>query len=163
TRLARECVAMLGPDVAVEWVGATAATASIPFGAMVGFLAAVDLETDVDRLRVLRHAVDGLRERAAGRSLVLVVDDAHRLDSASAALVHHVGASGAGRVVLTPRTDEPTSDEVVALWKDGLIERVDLAPLTTAEVDALVEHALQGPVDQTSRRRFFELSRGNAL
>src|SRR5262249_15537077 len=158
TRLARECVAALGPDVAVEWAGATAATASIPFGAMIGFLTDVDLDSDVDRLRVLRRAVAGLRGRAGSRSLVLVVDDAHRLDSASAAFVHHLVVSEVGRVVLTTRTDEATSEEVVALWKDGLIERIDLAPLAAPEVDELLEHALGGAVDAPSRGRFFELS-----
>jgi AAA domain len=61
------------------------------------------------------------------------VDDAHTLDAASAALVHQLAAEelrtdGRISVLVAVRPREPTPDAIVALWKDDLCERVELAP-----------------------------------
>jgi len=76
TRLAREALARAeaaGRDV--EWVAATRAAASIPFGAVSHLLPAAERLGD-DRLDILRRAAALLAERGRERLLVLGVDDA---------------------------------------------------------------------------------------
>src|SRR5439155_9380459 len=49
------------------------------------------------------------------------------------------------------------------LWKDGLADRVELTPLAAAEVDALLNAVLDGPVDGATVHRLYERSEGNVL
>jgi DNA-binding NarL/FixJ family response regulator len=163
TRLVREASAALGPDFVVEWTAATPALASIPFGALAHLLPDRAVRSPPDRLRLLRGIMEALAERARGSPLVLAVDDAQWLDAGSAALVHQLVVTGAGRVLLTVRTGERAADPIVGLWKDGLVERLELQPLTPRDVDALVASALDRPVDRSTLGRFWALSRGNPL
>src|SRR5205085_2803274 len=54
-------------------------------------------------------------------------------------------------------------DPVVALWKDGLVERVDLGPLSRDEVEQLAAAVLGGPVVGTAVRDIYRASSGNAM
>jgi DNA-binding CsgD family transcriptional regulator len=163
TRLAREAAAALGSGFHLEWTAATAASASIPFGAFAHLLPDLDGGSAGDRLRLLRAATAALVERAAGARLVLAVDDAHWLDAGAVALVHQLVVTGIGRVLLTTRTGDEVPDPFVALWKDGLVERLELQPLSVLDVQVLVGSALDHPVDRSTLGRFWELSRGNPL
>ena len=52
---------------------------------------------------------------------------------------------------------------MVALWKDGLAERVEVQPLGRSEVDELVTAGLGGQVDGTTLRDLWQLTRGNPM
>ena len=162
TRLAREVVAALGPGFAVEWTAATPASARIPFGAFSHLLPEPDAAVE-DRLRLLRRTTALLRDRAAGKPLLLAVDDVQWLDPGAVALVHQLVVTDMARVLLTLRTGEQVTDPVVGLWKDGFVERLELQPLAPIDVETLVVAALGGPVERPTVRRFWELSGGNAL
>ncbi|MCA1657144.1 MAG: hypothetical protein LC713_05480, partial [Actinobacteria bacterium] len=63
----------------------------------------------------------------------------------------------------TVRTPEPTPDAVVALWKDGLAERIDVGPLGMGDVDSLLRSVLGGAIDGATVRLLWERTEGNAL
>lgn len=137
TRLAREA---LGAAEAKGWVArwavATQAAASIPFRALAHFLpAAVGGES---RLEMLRAAAAGLVRGARSSRLALGVDDAHLLDDASAALVHQLAATGTAFGVVTVRSVALAPDAVIALWKDGLAERLEVQAAGGSGVVAVV-------------------------
>jgi len=163
TRLAREALARAeaaGRDV--EWVAATRAAASIPFGAVSHLLPAAERLGD-DRLDILRRAAALLAERGRERLLVLGVDDAHLLDDASAALVHQLALRDLVVVLATVRTGEPAPDSVTALWKDGLARRLDLPALAAEATAELLGRALGGPVDGVTRQEAQRVTEGNPL
>jgi hypothetical protein len=163
TRLATEALAqMAAAGREVEWVAATRAAASIPFGAVSHLLPATE-RLGADRLDTLRHAADRLADRSREELLVLVVDDAHLLDDASAALVHLLALRGLAVVVATVRTGEPAPDSVIALWKDGLASRLDLPALPPAATAELLGRALGGPVDGVTRQEVLRVTDGNPL
>jgi DNA-binding CsgD family transcriptional regulator len=163
TRLAREALDWAAEaGRAVAWVAATRAAASIPFGAVSHLLPATG-RIGADRSDTLRRAADLLAEQQRGRMLVLGVDDAHLLDDASAALVHLLALRGLAVVVATVRTGEPAPDAVVALWKDGLARRLDLAALAPAATAELLGRALGGPVDGVTRQEVLRVTDGNPL
>ncbi len=164
TRLAREALtAAEAQGWVVRWAVATEAAASIPFGALAPLLPAVD-EAGEDRLELYRRAAADLVQGAGGGPLALGVDDAHLLDAASAALVHQLALRAEGFVVVTIRTGAPaTPDPVVALWKDGLAERLEVQPLDRDEADALVACGLRGQVDGTTLDGLWRLTQGNPL
>ena len=65
--------------------------------------------------------------------------------------------------MVTVRTGEAEPDAVTALWKDGLLARLDLEPLSEAGTRSLIESTLDGAVDARSAQRFWKLTGGNAL
>jgi hypothetical protein len=125
--------------LATVQVTATRSAAGLPLGALAGLLpadshgekGAVD-----DRADLLRRAAAALVEGAAGRPLVLLVDDAHLLDDASATLVHQLAVTRAAFVIATVRSGESGPDPVMSLWKDGLAERIELGGLPAEAVEA---------------------------
>jgi ATP/maltotriose-dependent transcriptional regulator MalT len=161
TRLAREAMAMASlRGWATEWAVASAAGSRIPFGAFSHLVPAGQVEGHVDYMAA---AVRSLVERAGGRRLVVGVDDAHLLDDISASFVHNVVATGGAFVVSTLRTGLPVPEPVVALWKDGLVERIEVQALAEREVADLLAAVLSGPVDSAMLRKLWNASGGNVL
>src|SRR5690606_2727665 len=85
------------------------------------------------------------------------------LDDASATLVHQVAATGAATVLATVTAGEPAPDAVVALWKDGLAERVEISGLAAEAIERLLAATLGGPVDPATALDLAERCQGNAL
>jgi DNA-binding CsgD family transcriptional regulator len=152
--------------LATARVTATRSAAAVPFGALAPVLPPV-LPGDgamVDhRADLLRRSVDVLVERAGGRHLVLFVDDAHLLDDASATLVHQLASTPSASVVATLRAGEAAPDPVVALWKDGLVERLDLGGLRSEAVEEVLSAALDGPIDRATATHLAVRCQGNVL
>jgi len=166
TRLAHECLQWAGEaGLATARVTATQAASALPFGAMAPLLPAgdhgehgfVDNPTDL-----LRRSAAALLERAGGRRLVLLVDDAHLLDQASATLVHQLADTGAAFLLATLRSGEPAPDPVMALWKDGLLERIELVGLRAEAIEKLLG-AVLGPVDRATATDLAVRCQGNVL
>jgi DNA-binding CsgD family transcriptional regulator len=162
TRLAREVVGPASGRSGGVWVSGTRAAGGVPFGAFAHLLPALDTP-GFDRLAVMMLARRAVLQSAGEGSSVLVVDDAHLLDDASAALVHQLVMARAIRVMLTVRSGEPTPDAVVALWKDGWLECLDLQPLDRVALGELVAGLVGGQVDSLAVARVWEQTRGNAL
>src|SRR3954447_1292904 len=147
---------------AVAWVRATGSAASIPFGAFAQLLSAADLRLP-EGVELLSRGRQALAERAAGRRLVLCVDDGPLLDDASATLLHQLVAAGEAFATVTVRSGEPVPDAVRALWKDELCTRLELAALSREGVDALLAAALGAPADGATVTALWKRTRGNAL
>jgi DNA-binding CsgD family transcriptional regulator/type II secretory pathway predicted ATPase ExeA len=167
TRLAREVVAAArAAGAPTQWITATRSAGTVALAAFAHLVPADAQRADAsqDRQAVALDAVlRDLERRAGPERTVLGVDDAHLLDDASATLVHLLATSGVARLVVTLRSGEPTPDPVVALWKDELAVRVELQPLSRAEVTELLVAALGEPVDGATAQRLFDVTRGNAL
>lgn len=163
SRLLREGIAALPTDRYAIWsVSASATTAALPFGGLVQVLPA-EQPQGLSPAGILRWAVDLLQEQAAGRPIVLAIDDAHLLDPPSAALVHLIARAENTTVVGTLRNGEQIPLPIRALWTDDLVDLVELAPLGPAETTGLLAAILGGPVDAGSSERLFRLSAGNPL
>src|SRR5262245_58035482 len=131
--------------------------ASIPFGALASFLTdGPDTRSAVEMLAHVRRTLE-----SDGSRPLLIVDDAQRLDAASATLVNQMVTEGVCRMVATVRTGEPAPDAIESLWTGGWAMRIDLAGLSQAETDELLVRALHGPVDGATSRHFWQSSRGN--
>jgi DNA-binding CsgD family transcriptional regulator len=163
SRLLREGVSMLDANRIAIWTAtANAATAGIPLGGLSQVLPA-DQPAGVSPAGLLRWAVDSLHRQAAGRPIVLAIDDAHLLDPLSATLVYYVARAEHACILASVRTGEPVPDSVRSLWTDDLVERIELGPLTVPETADLLGEVLGGPVDSASVDRLWQLSQGNAL
>jgi hypothetical protein len=163
SRLLREGVNALDQDRLAVWTAtANAATAGLPLGGLAQVLPP-DQPAGGSPAGLLRWAVDALHRQAAGRPIVVAIDDAHLLDPLSAALIYYIARSENATVLGTVRTGEPVQDPISALWKDDLVERIELGPLVVKETADLLHQVLGGPVDSASVDRLWQLSQGNAL
>ena len=81
----------------------------------------------------------------------------------SAHVVHQVAQAHGTRLVVTVRTGGEEPDAIIALWKDDLLTRLDLQPLSAPETHRMIETTLGGVVDSRSAKRFWKLTGGNAL
>jgi tetratricopeptide (TPR) repeat protein len=104
----------------VDWVTATAPTRAVPFAAFRDLIEVPDTGRTAAVLRAARESV--------GDGRLLVVDDAHLLDNLSAALVYQLAVSRAATVIVTVAAGGPVPDEISALWRDGLVTRIDIEP-----------------------------------
>lgn len=103
--------------------------------------------------------------RAAGREqpILLVVDDVHLLDEASASVIQALVANRVASVVMTVRSGQAIPLPIAGLYGDGRITRLELQHLSRHEVDELVEAVLGGPVLTDSVDRLWTLTDGNVL
>ncbi|HVW33058.1 MAG TPA: AAA family ATPase [Acidimicrobiia bacterium] len=145
---------------------ATRAAAGLPFGAVAPLRPPGDRPTAGavdDWGDVLRRSSVALLEPAGTRRLVVLVDSAHLLDDASATLMHQIAARNMAFLLVTVQSRAPAPDPIVALWKENLLERLDLAALDSATLNELLETALGAPVDPAAAARIAVRSEGNVL
>lgn len=157
SRLASEVAAR--HRAAVVRVVATAAAGSIPFGAFGHLLAGVASDAGGP----IPARIRALRRLSPEGPPTLLLDDAHLLDEASAALVLSLREGETVRVLATVRAGERVPDAVTALWKEGWLERLDLQPLSRRELRALVEAHLGAPATADVHARVFSLTEGSPL
>ncbi|MDQ1504821.1 MAG: hypothetical protein QOD57_2548, partial [Actinomycetota bacterium] len=167
TRLLLECLAVAeSSGLPHARVGATRSAAHLPFGAFAPLLPPPDpeaIEAVEGQGEFLRRCCAALAERFGGQRFVLCVDDAHLLDHASATLLHHLVVTGLAFVVATVRLGESTPDPVVALWKDDLTERLDLAGISSEAIEELLATVLEGAIDGATVARLVLRCQGNVL
>lgn len=168
TRVAVECLHQAETaGFAIARVAGTRASAPVPFGAfapLVPAFPAGGLEHGVDgRTERLHQVAAMLVEQAEPRRLALLADDAHLLDDASATLIHQLAIAGQVSILVTVRTGEPAPDPIVALWKDGLLERQELDPLSAQDLDDLLRSALPGVIEPGTGAHLANRSHGNVL
>ena len=163
TRLTVECLALAeARGCRTARVRANKAAATIPYGAFAPLLPRTH-HPDESPAATLGRATDAVLGLGADEPLFLVVDDAHDLDDASTALLHHLVVGGGLFTLVTVRTGEPTPEPVAALWKHDLLTRIDLPPLSADDIGRLVAHEIGGPVDGGTAHTLFATSGGNPL
>lgn len=72
---------------------------------------------------------------------LLVVDDAHLLDEASAALVHQLAVPGRTRLLVAAADEAPVPGAVSRLWTGELLPRLALPPLPREDTSQLLAAA----------------------
>jgi len=142
-----------GTDRPAVRLAASRAASAIPFGTLAPLLG----EGDGHPVARLRRAVDVLG------GAVVAVDDAHLLDDASAVVLHQAVVGRRVLLVATVRDGAPPPDPVSALWKDGLVERLDVPALPDADIARLAGFALGGILDPALVRAFAGLAGGSPL
>ncbi|MEU9913918.1 LuxR C-terminal-related transcriptional regulator [Streptomyces sp. NPDC051001] len=143
TRLVTEAVR--GTDCAR--VAGTPETRHLPFAAFAPLLPeSVSLHRAVQLLSAVR---------------LLLVDDAHLLDDASAALVHQLAVHGRTRLLVVATDGVPVPGAVSRLWTGELLPRLALEPLPHEETAQLLAAGLGGGLEPLTVNRLHHLCRGD--
>ncbi|MFC5063640.1 helix-turn-helix transcriptional regulator [Actinomycetospora atypica] len=161
SRLVCEAAGSLaGSGWVVRSVTATASARAIPLSAFGRWAEDMD---GASPLVLVRRLVAALGEGAEPERLLVTVDDAHLLDDLSAVVLQHLVLGGAATVLVTTRQGEPAPDAVRMLWKDGLLHRRELRPLSAGHTEDLLTAMLGSSPDPACSARMLRLAAGNAL
>lgn len=114
-------------------------------------------DAELDRATLFHRSRTALG--GAGGRRVLYVDDVDLLDELSRALLVSLITDRTVFAVLTMRSGRRAA--VDHLVKDGHVARIDLAPLPSETVEALLHLALGGPVVTETTRQLVDASLGN--
>lgn len=134
----------------------------VALGAFVSLLPVEEHHHASDRA-VLMQAAAAITSRARSGCIIVMIDDAHELDDASAALTQILADDDRVALLITVRTGEHCPDAVLRLWKDEDAIRLELQSLSKTETYQLVSHVLDHPVDDAALEWFWQLSAGNPL
>ncbi|WP_235676004.1 LuxR C-terminal-related transcriptional regulator [Mycolicibacter arupensis] len=159
SRICRELLSdATPPGQDVRWVVCTSSARSIPLGAFATWVHA----GVTDSVALIRSLIEALTAAPASTAVV-GIDDVHLIDDLSAFVVHQIVQRGLAKVILTLRDGESIPDAVREIWAAGRFERLDLQPLSSDEVLALLTATLGGPVESAAAQRLWKLTLGNAL
>ncbi|MFF4249787.1 LuxR C-terminal-related transcriptional regulator [Streptomyces sp. NPDC001663] len=143
TRLVTE--AMRGGDR--MRVAGTPETRHIPFAAFAHLLPeTVSLHRAVQLLSGVR---------------LLLVDDAHLLDDASAALVHQLAVHGRTRLIVVAADGVPYPSAISRLWTGELLPRLALEPLPREDTEQLLAAGVGVGLEPLTLNRLHHLSQGD--
>jgi DNA-binding CsgD family transcriptional regulator len=143
TRLVAEAVR--GTDC-VRAAG-TPETRDIPFAAFAHLL------PEPVTLHRAVHLLSGAR--------LLLVDDAHLLDDASAALVHQLAVHGRTRLLVVATDGAPVPSAVSRLWSGELLPRLALEPLPREETAELLTAGPDTALEPLTVDRLYRLAGGD--
>ncbi|MFG2725958.1 LuxR C-terminal-related transcriptional regulator [Streptomyces canus] len=142
TRLVTEAVR--GTDCAR--VAGTPETRGLPFAAFA------HLVPETASLHRAVQLLSGVR--------LLVVDDAHLLDDASAALVHQLAVHGRTRLLVVATDGARAPGAISRLWTGELLPRLALEPLPREETAQLLATGVGG-LEALTVNRLYRLCRGD--
>ncbi|TLM74278.1 helix-turn-helix transcriptional regulator [Pseudarthrobacter sp. NamB4] len=141
----------------------SSALAAVPFGILTPYTGELTAEESVSPVAVLRSMWSYFEKLKAGNGapVLLVIDDAHYLDEASAGVVADLISAGWATVVAAARPRPGLPQPLDQLWYDGLAERVDLRPLNREQIEEALAHLLDGTVPAATVDAVWTASGGN--
>jgi len=160
SRIAREALsAAVSRGCEGRWAVGTSSARTLPLGAFTTWA-----ESGVtDTVQLVRGVIESLTSAPAGTTVVVVVDDVHRLDDLSTFVVQQIAQRGAAKLVLTVRDGDPIPTAVQEIWSGGQFDRLDLQPLSLDQTTTLLAATLGGSLDPDAGHRLWALTRGNVL
>ncbi|WP_225217061.1 LuxR C-terminal-related transcriptional regulator [Arthrobacter pullicola] len=148
-------------DSYVVQVRGSAFAGRTPFGALTFLLSDLEPDTASHPVLILRGLTDLIRSRAGDRSVILVVDNAEELDEFSAMVLSQMVLNRAARMIAAFRDFSAAPAEFMGLWREGVLTRMDLGPLSATECAQLAEAELEGPISRDAAEDLAGISGGN--
>lgn len=152
-------------EMTILRIHGSSSLAKVPYGVLAPYTAGLPPEEADSPVAVLRAVWNYFQELKAGKDvpLLLVVDDAHHLDEATANMVVDMMSAGWASVLAAGRPRPGLPQPLNQLWYDGQAERIDLRPLNGDQVTEVVEHTLHGTVPANTVQSLWSASGGNPL
>jgi DNA-binding NarL/FixJ family response regulator len=139
---------------------------NVPFGAVAHLLRGrhdpIAHEASNEAAMLVGAVERNVREAGDGRA-ILFIDDAHLLDSLSAAAVALIVTTNAARVVATVRLGEGLHDALSSMLRSGEVARIDIDGLDDDGMDTVMQSAVDAPIEADTRRALRQRSLGNVF
>lgn len=165
SRLIEAVVAELGAGVTPVPIHGSASLTKVPYGVLGPFIVGLPVQEATSQLAVLRTLWAHLEEqkRATQKPLLLVVDDAHDLDEATAGILAELAAAGWAKLLVGAAARPGLPEPLLQLWFEGIAERHDLRPLTLPQTTEMLEGELGSQVLPNVAEILWEASGGNPM
>ncbi|WP_312180591.1 AAA family ATPase [Arthrobacter sp.] len=163
TALVNHVARAAGSGFHVVHVYGSAVSARTDYGPLNWLLSELPEMALGNPVQVLRGVKAHLAQLAAGRRTLLVVDNIHELDPLSQTVTVQLARQSAVALLATTPDILRCGEEMVRLWSDGVIRRIDLGPLGTCEAQALMEGVAGGRMSALAVRTVWAQTRGNPL
>jgi DNA-binding CsgD family transcriptional regulator/tetratricopeptide (TPR) repeat protein len=160
---ARAVEAQLVGHAHIVHLHGTSTDPAIPFG-QLAFLVARLPGPDLASPGEIVHGISRLiREDAAGRPVLVVLEDLPAIDSMSTAVLMQLLLSGAAKLMVTVRNITDMPEDLIRLLRNRSLEEVRLEAFSRAEVAKLLSGVLGRPVTATAASALYASSAGNPL
>src|SRR5690606_10837173 len=98
---------------------------------------------------------------AHGRASVIFIDNVQFLDEQSAMIIGQLVINQTARLLLACDALSSAPQEIVGLWRDGLLRRVDVPPFSEEETRTWLRLLLQRPISEAAIMELWVASGGN--
>jgi DNA-binding CsgD family transcriptional regulator/type II secretory pathway predicted ATPase ExeA len=161
--LAEAIAERLAAEMIIVQIHGSSSLSAVPYGVLAPYTADLTAEDSVSPVAVLRSVWTYFEKLKAGKDtpLLLVVDDAHHLDEATAGIVADMISAGWVSVVAAGRPRPGLPQPLDQLWYDGLADRVDLRPLNREQIEEVLSHVLDGTIPSGTVDTIWSASGGN--
>ena len=161
TTLAREALESYG-GYNVQLRGSSL-SAQTPYGALAWLLSDLPPEALANPVLVVRALESLVVSRAAGRRIVMVIDNAEEIDSLGALVTSELCRRGVVALLLISGDLIRCHQEYLRLWTDGTLKRIDLAPLDLVHTGELLAESAGAPLTSRAQLMLWRQSKGNPL
>ncbi|WP_427133192.1 LuxR C-terminal-related transcriptional regulator [Pseudarthrobacter sp. S9] len=158
-------VAELGSEVTPVRIHGSPSLTNVPYGVLGPFIVGLPVQEATSQLAVLRTLWSHLEEekRSTQKPLLLIVDDAHDLDEATAGILAELAAAGWVKLLVGAAARPGLPEPLLQLWFEGIAERHDLRPLTLLQTTEMLERELGSQVLPNVAEILWDASGGNPL
>lgn len=163
TALAHQVLHALRDDCHVIHLRGTMAYSKIPYGCLGVLVSRLPSTALGNPIGVLQSLIQHIAEVSHGRKTVLFVDNAQHLDPSSAIVISQLAHYGSATIIAACNDLLQAPAEIGRLWRDGLLKRIDIGPLTNAEAADVLAAGLQGRLSQWAATSLWRASGGNPL
>lgn len=159
--LARKAVEQLREDCIVVHIQGSSIASTMPYGALRSLLNELDDAVVDHPLKVVRSLSRHLGQRGKDRRVILFVDNVQDLDELSALVVTQLAVNGAVRLLAVCDDLPKAPGELIALWKDDMVQRIDVGPFSKRETTQWLRSCLAADVSRAATEALWDASGGN--
>ncbi|WP_343319805.1 LuxR C-terminal-related transcriptional regulator [Arthrobacter sp. TMP15] len=172
TSILRELSIEAGKYVPVVFIHGSLSLSNVPYGVLASLMTRagkghINAATNV--LHALLAEVERLREllplsvQPTADPPLIIIDDAHYIDSSTSKLLVDLVMSGTMNVVASHVSRKIMPEPLPKLWSTGMAENIILEPLSLEQGRQFCDTVLGGPVLAATSRHFWSASAGNPL
>lgn len=161
TFIARRVVEELEAKMLVISLRCSPSTYTIDYAALSPLLTELGDGNLENPLVVLRTVMRAIKDRAKGRGAVLFVDNVQDLDERSAMIISQLAVEGVASMLVACESLTSASSEIIGLWRDGMLNRVDIQPFSEPATAEWLESVLGTVVSASAVKALWNAGGGN--
>lgn len=161
--LAQTALGQVGEHACVIRVHGSSAVSELRYGALRSLLPGAGADVFTQPILFLRALTKQLQGRANGKPVVLFVDNAQQLDDQGAMALRQLAVAGTVTLLVVCEDLPEVPGELMSLWKDGLLTRIDVGPFDLPETVQWLCAQLGGRVSRAVGQALWDASSGNPL
>ncbi len=163
TTLARSVERLISASTYSLHMHGTTGDTAVPYGQMAFLLARLPAATMESPATIIRGISQLIQVDAAGREVLLVLDDLPGMDVMSIAVLTHLLISGSAKMLILARALSDLPEDFIRLLKDHKLKSLRLENFARHEVAQLLEAVLGNRITKTALSVFYAKSKGNPL